>query len=72
MILIAQLCFDAAVFRKISQERKGVSDLRKRAFEDIIEMDFAALTLSTVGRAKLAFVSEYLHGESYQGETNDP
>ena len=35
MMIIAQLCVDAAVYRKIIAERNGVETIRKKAFEDI-------------------------------------
>lgn len=34
---IAQLCLDEASFSKVAAERPGVPDIRKKAFEEILE-----------------------------------
>ena len=40
---LAQLCIEFAVSGKIIKEREGVSNIRRRAPEDILELDFARL-----------------------------
>ena len=37
---LAQLCVDAAVYRKIAEERPGVPKLRQRAFSDLLDLSF--------------------------------
>lgn len=59
---IAQLCVDSAVFQKISAERAGVEEIRRRAFEDILEKDFSRLTGLFTGQVKLAMMQEAVRG----------
>jgi nitric oxide reductase activation protein len=68
LTVIAQLCIEAAVSEKIVTERAGVEDIRLKAFEDIIELDFADLSVSMMGRVKLALIRQYRTGEIYSGE----
>lgn len=60
---IAQLAVDAAVFRKISAERPGVPEIRRKAFADLLDGSFAGLSASLTGRLKLALLRGYLYGE---------
>ena len=41
---LAQLCVDAAVYRKIAVERPGVPELRQKAFADLLEYSFSKMT----------------------------
>lgn len=59
---IAQLCVDSAVYKKIGAERAGVLEIRRKAFEDILDKDFFALTKSFIGQVKLAMMQEALKG----------
>ena len=70
MMIIAHLCVDAAVYRKIIAERNGVETIRKKAFEDISELDFETLTSTLFGRVKLALIKEYLYHDELHGEKN--
>ncbi len=67
---IAQLCIESAVYLNIERERKGVKSIRKKAFEDIAEMDFGRLASSLLGQVRLALIKEYLYGEKYVGAQN--
>lgn len=60
---IAQLCLDEASFSKVAAERPGVPDIRKRAFEEILERDFGRLNASFAGRLKLAYLRRALTGD---------
>ena len=60
---IAQLCLDEASFSKVAAERPGVPDIRKRAFEEILERDFGRLNASFAGRLKLAYLRRTLTGD---------
>lgn len=59
---LAQLAVDSAVYRKISQERKGVLEIRKKAFEDIMEHSFAGLSATYPGQMKLAVMQAAVLG----------
>ena len=60
---IAQLCLDEASFSKVAAERPGVPDIRKRAFEEILERDFGRLNAFFAGRLKLAYLRRALTGD---------
>ena len=60
---IAQLCLDEASFSKVAAERPGVPDIRKKAFEEILERDFGRLNASFAGRLKLAYLRRALTGD---------
>ena len=67
LVQIGQLCTDSAVFQKIPKERIGVPDIRKRAFEDMLDYNFAKMSASFMGRVKLAILRAYVTGKM-QGE----
>ena len=60
---LAQLCVDAAVYRKIAQERPGVWELRERAFSDLLDFSFHKMSASLPGRIKIAMLRGYLRGD---------
>ena len=60
---ISQLCLDEASFSQVAAERPGVPDIRKRAFEEILERDFGRLNASFAGRLKLAYLRRTLTGD---------
>ncbi len=70
LMIIAQLCVDAASYKKIISDRSGVQNIRKKAFEDISEYQFETLVSTMMGRVKLAVIHEYLYGNIYRGEKN--
>ncbi len=59
---LAQLCVDAAVYRKIAVERPGVPELRQKAFEDLLEYSFSKMTYSLPGQIKIAMLRRYIDG----------
>lgn len=59
---LAQLCVDAAVYKKIALERPGVPELREKAFRDLLEYSFQKMTYSLPGRIKIAMLRTYLDG----------
>lgn len=59
---IAQLCVDAAAYPKIAVLRPGVSGIRKKAFEDILEYDFSKMGQSLMGRVKICLLRGALDG----------
>lgn len=63
LVQIGQLCVDSAVFPKISKERIGVPDIRRRAFEDLLEGEFENMTASFLGSVKLALLRGYVTGD---------
>jgi hypothetical protein len=65
---IAQLAVDSAVYRKISREREGVLEIRKKAFEDLMEYDFSRLTASFIGQIRLAVMQEAVRGTTAMTE----
>lgn len=63
LMSIAQLCIEFAVSGKIIREREGVASIRRKACEDVLEMDFHHLVENAVGRLKIALFKEILNGE---------
>lgn len=65
---LAQLCVDSAIYRKVIRERKGVQEIRKKAFEDIMEYDFSRLVSSFIGQIRLAVMQEAVRGPAMMQE----
>lgn len=69
---LAQLCVDAASWRKVAKERPGVPELRKKAFSDLLEYSFGRMSASLPGRLKIVLLRGYLtddwHCERVLGE----
>ena len=63
LMRIAQLCVDAAVYPKISRERPGVVQIRRKAYDAMLEHDFYKMTQSFPGRVKLAILRSELGGD---------
>ncbi len=61
---LAQMAVDSAVYRKVSRERPGVLEIRKKAFSDILEYDFTRLAAMYIGQIKIAVMQEAVRGES--------
>lgn len=59
---LAQLCVDAAAYAKVSADRPGVSEIRQKAMEDILEYDFERLNRSVAGRIQIAWMRGCLSG----------
>ena len=62
LMSLAQLCIDWSVAERITKEREGIKEIRKKALEDILEMDFSRLAASEPGRLKLMLFKECLNG----------
>lgn len=59
---VAQLAVDSAVYRKISAERKGVQEIRKKAFSDLLEYDFTRLASYYLGQIKICVMQQAVRG----------
>lgn len=59
---LAQLCVDSAVYKKISKERPGILEIRKKAFEELMEYDFTRLAASFIGQIRLSLMQEAVLG----------
>lgn len=62
LMSLAQLCIEWSVAERITKEREGIKEIRKKALEDILEMDFSHLAASEPGRLKLMLFKECLNG----------
>lgn len=62
LMSLAQLCIEWSVSERITKEREGIKEIRKKALEDILEMDFSRLAASEPGRLKLMLFKECLNG----------
>ncbi|MFR2649159.1 MAG: nitric oxide reductase activation protein, partial [Blautia coccoides] len=63
LISLAQLCIEWAVCDRIMAEREGVGEIRRKAFEDTLELDFSQLVEYEAGRLKISLFKEALNGE---------
>ena len=66
LMTVAQLCVEEAVGHKLDAEREGVRNIRRKACEDILELDFKELAATPLGHFKAALLREELDG-SYEG-----
>ena len=48
---------------RLLAEREGVSNIRRRACEDILDMDFHKLSGNPTGKLKVALFREILNGK---------
>ncbi len=60
---IAQLAMEEAVGSRISQERKGVDGIRRKAYEQLLDQDFEGLVKNDLGRLRIAMMRESLTGD---------
>ena len=62
LMSLAHLCIEWSVAERITKEREGIKEIRKKALEDILEMDFSRVAASEPGRLKLMLFKECLNG----------
>ena len=60
---LAQMAVDSAVYRKISGERPGVLEIRRKAFSDTLDHDFSRLASMYIGQIKISVMQEAVRGE---------
>ena len=60
---VAQLCVDSAVYKKITAERKGVAEIRKKAFSDLLDYDFTRLASYYLGQIKICMMQQAVRGQ---------
>lgn len=61
---VAQLAVDSAVYKKISAERKGVAEIRKKAFSDLLDYDFTRLASYYLGQIKICMIQQAVRGQT--------
>lgn len=59
---IAQLCVDSASYPLITRERLGVSEIRRRAFRDMLEYQSQRMSTSFFGQVKFHLLRNFLNG----------
>ncbi|KIR01708.1 hypothetical protein P261_00522 [Lachnospiraceae bacterium TWA4] len=62
---LAQLCVDAASYPLIIKERSGISEIRRLAFEDILEYQATSLGQSFFGQVKGVTIMRFLRENGY-------
>lgn len=62
LMTLSQMCIEEAVGKRILEERSGVSFIRKRAYEEVLDHDFNKLTATALGHLKIALLRENLEG----------
>lgn len=63
LLQLSQLCVDCAVVDKIGAERLGVEEVRKKAFADLLELDFTRMASSFLGQIKISLMKEAVYGQ---------
>lgn len=61
---VAQLAVDSAIYKKISAERKGVAEIRKKAFSDLLDYDFTRLASYYLGQIKICMMQQAVRGQT--------
>lgn len=62
LMMLAQVCMDAAAYPKISRERAGIAEIRRKAFEAFLQETNVAVSFAQ--RLTLAYMTRVLHPES--------
>ena len=67
---VAQLCVEEAIGNKICQERPGVREMQKEAFEDILDQEFEQMPAygDILGRLKIAILRDRLQNGNHYVE----
>ena len=67
---VAQLCVEEAIGDKICQERPGVREMQKEAFEDILDQEFERMPAygDILGRLKIAILRDRLQNGNHYVE----
>lgn len=60
LLTVASLCIEEAVSSRLLEEREGVRSIRKRAYGELLDRDFAALSASPLGRLEAAYLRQGL------------
>lgn len=70
LTLLAQLCVEEAIGEKICQERPGVRQMQRQAFEDILDQEFEQLPSyeDVLGRLKIAVLRDRLENGQHRVE----
>lgn len=67
---VAQLCIEEAIGEKICEERPGIRNMQREAFEDILDQEFEKMPslADFLGRLKVAVLRRRLDGGVYRVE----
>ena len=67
---VAQLCIEEAIGEKICEERPGIRNMQREAFEDILDQEFEKMPSQAdfLGRLKVAVLRRRLDGGVYRVE----
>lgn len=63
LVQVASLCMEEAIGEKLTAERPGVAEIRKKAFEDILDQEFEKLIHIPLGRLKVGLLKKNIYGE---------
>ena len=63
LLALAQLVVDGAGYPAICTDRPGVVEVRRRAFEAMLDQDFHRLNQSFAGRVKISYMRDFLDGK---------
>lgn len=63
LLTLSQLCVDCAVVKKITGERSGVGEVRRKAFMDLLDQEFRRMASSFLGQVKISIMKEAVYGK---------
>ena len=64
LLAAARLCVDSAVGQRVCLERPGAAEIRRRAYEELLEESFEGLVKHPIGRLQLLWMRAMTGGSS--------
>ncbi|MDD3277702.1 MAG: nitric oxide reductase activation protein [Lachnospiraceae bacterium] len=62
LLMASSLAIEEAVHDRLLQEREGIANVRKKAYEEMLEEDFTSLSSSPLGKLKASCLKEGILG----------
>lgn len=63
LVSISQICIEEAIHEKLTNDRKGVENIRQQALSDTLDLEFEHMNHSNLGRVRIALLKEAIQGD---------
>lgn len=63
LVSISQICIEEAIHEKLTNDRKGVENIRQQALSDTLDLEFEHMSHSNLGRVRIALLKEAIQGD---------
>ena len=63
LVTISQICIEEAIHEKLTNDRKGVENIRQQALSDTLDLEFEHMSHSNLGRVRIALLKEAIQGD---------